>query len=210
MIDFAQLTYRVEPMRSQDLDQVMEIERGSFSAPWSRHAFDYELHYNEMAHYYIVRPRPGSNSFNPAGMMREQGTRPFWERWFGSEEIEMMREPIVGYGGFWKMVDEAHISTIAIAPGQRRQGIGELLLIAMIEAAQEIGSTLVTLEVRKSNATAQGLYSKYGFEIAGERKRYYSDNGEDAWIMTTPNITSAPYNRRLQDLKSVLLMRLSG
>jgi ribosomal-protein-alanine N-acetyltransferase len=85
-----------------------------------------------------------------------------------------------------------------------------LLLIAMIEAGQELGASLVSLEVRKSNASAQALYFKYGFEIAGERKRYYSDNGEDAWIMTTPNITSASFNQRLQELKSGILMRLSG
>lgn len=210
MIDFAQLTYRVEPMRSQDLEQVMEIERVSFSAPWSLHAFDYELHYNEMAHYYVVRHQSRNGSMHVAATDRESMTHPFWQRWFGSNPVESPPEPIVGYGGFWKMVDEAHISTIATAPELRRRGIGELLLIAMLEAAQELGSALVTLEVRKSNSSAQALYSKYGFEIAGERKHYYSDNGEDAWIMTTPNVTTALFNQRLRESKEILLGRLSA
>ncbi len=210
MIDFAQLTFRIEQMRSRDLEQVIEIERVSFSAPWSMHAFDYELHYNEMAHYYVVRPQPRNGFMHPAEIARHSAARPFWQQWFGNDQIGASRPPIVGYGGFWKMVDEAHISTIATAPARRRRGIGELLLIAMIEAAQELGSSLVTLEVRKSNASAQALYVKYGFEIAGERKQYYSDNGEDAWIMTTPNITLASFNQRLQELKGALLMRLSG
>lgn len=210
MIDFAELTYRVEPMRSQDLEQVMEIERVSFSAPWSMHAFDYELHYNEMAHYYVVRPQERNGLVHNAILEQANTTRPFWQRWFTNNSVEKPRLPIVGYGGFWKMVDEAHISTIAITPEQRRRGIGELLLIAMIEASQEHGSTLVTLEVRKSNTSAQALYFKYGFEIAGERKHYYSDNGEDAWIMTTPDITTASFNQRVQELKGILLQRLSA
>ncbi len=210
MIDFAQLTYRVESMRSQDLDQVMEIERVSFSAPWSLHAFDYELHYNEMAYYYVVRPQMHHDLMHGSVSARASASRPFWQRWFANNSIELTRQPIVGYGGFWKMVDEAHISTIAVTPEERRRGIGELLLIAMIEAAQENGAAVLTLEVRKSNVSAQALYRKYGFEIAGERKQYYSDNHEDAWIMTTPNITNASFNRRLSELKETVLQRLSA
>lgn len=210
MIDFAPLTYCVEPMRPHDLEQVMEIERVSFTAPWSMHAFDYELHYNEMAHYYVARPQMRNGLEHAALAERGGVARPFWSKWFTNEPPQSTREPVVGYGGFWKMVDEAHVSTIAIAPMQRQRGIGELLLIAMIEAAQEIGATVVTLEVRKSNASARALYSKYGFEIVGERMRYYSDNGEDAWIMTTPNITTASFSQRLQESKSVLFQRLSA
>jgi ribosomal protein S18 acetylase RimI-like enzyme len=86
------------------------------------HAFDYELHYNEMAHYYVVRQQPRNSFAYPAAIARESDKRSFWQRWFVSDQIEGLREPLVGYGGFWKMVDEAHISTIATAPTQRRRG----------------------------------------------------------------------------------------
>ena len=205
MIDLAALKYRVDPMRVADLPAVMEIERVSFTAPWTINAFEYELHYNEAARYFVARKN---------GRTERAGTgkiaRPFWARWLPVEpSAQTPRDPVLGYGGFWKMVDETHISTIAVAPQYRRRGIGELLVIAMIEASQAIGAKLMTLEVRKSNTSAQALYRKYQFEIAGERKRYYSDNGEDAWIMTTSEITAARFNARLRELRTALLARLA-
>jgi len=107
------------------------------------------------------------------------------------------------------MVDEGHISTVATHPQWLRHGIAELLLIAMTERAAEMGVRVMTLEVRVSNAGAQTLYRKFGFEVVGRRPHYYSDNREDALIMTTPPITSAEYQRFFQDRKAVLLTRLS-
>jgi len=107
------------------------------------------------------------------------------------------------------MVDEAHISTIASHPDWRRNGVGELLLVAMIESAAEMGAGVVTLEVRASNQGAQSLYRKYGFEQVGLRKRYYSDNNEDALIMSTSRITGAPFVSQFERLKGHLFRRLS-
>ncbi len=107
------------------------------------------------------------------------------------------------------MVDEAHISTLASHPDWRGQGVGELLLLAMIDRAAEIGGEVVTLEVRVTNNVAQALYQKYGFQVAGRRKGYYSDNGEDALIMSTPRVTAAAFNHRLQEQKGALFKRLA-
>jgi ribosomal-protein-alanine N-acetyltransferase len=117
---------------------------------------------------------------------------------------------IAGYAGFWVMVDEAHISTLATHPAWRRQGVAELLLIAMTEHAAEIGARVMTLEVRVSNTGAQALYRKFGFEVVGRRLQYYSDNREDALIMTTPPVASAEYQRIFQELKTGLLARLKS
>ena len=76
------------------------------------------------------------------------------------------------------------ITNVAVLPEYRKNGIGSMLISEMIKTAVTLKLELLTLEVRKSNIAAQGLYKKYGFDIIGERKRYYSDNGEDAWIMT--------------------------
>jgi ribosomal-protein-alanine N-acetyltransferase len=100
------------------------------------------------------------------------------------------------------MVGEAHIVTIAVRDEHRRMGVGERLLIACIEMALEYDQEVVTLEVRASNGAAQRLYEKYGFDRAGVRVRYYSDDHEDAVIMTTPEIASTGYRSRLADLKS--------
>jgi ribosomal-protein-alanine N-acetyltransferase len=89
------------------------------------------------------------------------------------------------------MVDEAHITTFAVHPEWRRQGIGRRLLLAMLVVAEEMRATRMTLEVRVSNLAAQALYRDHGFAIAGRRERYYTDDGEDAYVMTTPPLTSA-------------------
>lgn len=90
----------------------------------------------------------------------------------------------IGYAGFWNVSGEGDITNVAVLPEYRQQGIGSMLIKNMIKTAKELDIELLTLEVRKSNIAAQGLYNKYGFDIIGERKRYYRDNGEDAWIMT--------------------------
>lgn len=90
----------------------------------------------------------------------------------------------VAYAGYWHIVDEGHITNIAVHPSHRRCGLASRLLAHMLEEAQENGLHLLTLEVRVSNAAAIALYEKFDFTAAGIRKRYYSDNGEDALIMT--------------------------
>ena len=87
----------------------------------------------------------------------------------------------------WFIIDEAHIATIAVHPDFRRQGIGEQILIYALRAAQDEGARRAFLEVRTSNAGAQAMYKKYGFEIAGVRPHYYRDNNEDALLMNLEN-----------------------
>lgn len=90
---------------------------------------------------------------------------------------------IVGYSGMWVILDEAHITNIAVRPESRGQGIGEFLLRDMIERSKSRGARRMTLEVRVSNTVAQNLYKKLGFQARGRRKGYYSDTGEDAIVM---------------------------
>jgi ribosomal-protein-alanine N-acetyltransferase len=98
---------------------------------------------------------------------------------------------IIGFAGLWMLVDEAHITNIAVREKHRRQGIGEALLIAIIELAIKLGAHLITLEVRASNAEAQKLYAKYGFVRVGLRRGYYTDNREDAVLMSIEDVKSA-------------------
>jgi ribosomal-protein-alanine N-acetyltransferase len=118
--------------------------------------------------------------------------------------------PIVGYGGLWLTVDDAHITTIAVDPPHRGFGVGELLLNGLIDSAYELKARMLTLEVRVSNTVAQRLYIKYGFQPAGTRPRYYTDNGEDALIMWTEAIDTPEYQARLSELRRQLYTRLQS
>lgn len=92
-------------------------------------------------------------------------------------------EDIIGYCGMWLVIDEAHITNIAISPSQRGKKLGEALMKAAIDAAKAHGAKLMTLEARVSNIVAINLYKKLGFQNGGIRKGYYTDNQEDAIVM---------------------------
>jgi [ribosomal protein S18]-alanine N-acetyltransferase len=111
---------------------------------------------------------------------------------------------VVGYAGMWLMVDEAHITTFAVDPVWRRQRIGERLLLALLDLALARQAREATLEVRLSNLPARRLYEKYGFRPVGLRPSYYSDNGEDALIMTTDHLDGGRMRGRLDALRQAL------
>jgi ribosomal-protein-alanine N-acetyltransferase len=113
-------------------------------------------------------------------------------------------EDLLAYGGIWLMVDEAHITTFAVDPAWRRQGVGETLLLALLDLALARRASEATLEVRLTNVPARRLYEKYGFRPVGLRPRYYSDNGEDALIMTTEPLTGAAMRARVAALRAIL------
>ena len=109
---------------------------------------------------------------------------------------------IAGYVSVWYQGDEAHITEIAVKGTLRGRGVGELLLIGSLKAAIGHGSKVMTLEARVSNFIAHRLYQKYSFKSVGIRKAYYSDNREDAVIMTTSQIDTPEYSAlfsRLQE-----------
>jgi len=117
--------------------------------------------------------------------------------------------PIVGYAGLWLMVDEAHVTTIGVHPDHRGHGVGELLFLGLADIARQLRAFRMTLEVRVSNLGAQALYRKYGMENAGVRRRYYSDNGEDAYIMWSEPINSREFQARIAQLREQLASRMA-
>ena len=118
--------------------------------------------------------------------------------------VARVGDEIAAYGGMWLMVDEGHIITFAVHPIWRRQRIGERLLLAFLDLAGDRGAQEATLEVRLSNLPARRLYEKYGFRPVGLRPRYYSDNGEDALIMTTDPLAGAPMLERILGLRAAV------
>jgi ribosomal-protein-alanine N-acetyltransferase len=113
-------------------------------------------------------------------------------------------DEVVAYGGVWLMVDEAHVTTFAVHPRYRRRRIGERLLLALMDLSLDRHAREATLEVRLSNLGARRLYEKYGFRPVGIRPRYYSDNQEDALIMTTEPLSSPAMRDRIVRLRAAL------
>ncbi len=186
--------YQVRPMTVADIQQVAEIERESFPTTWPQTAYRRELA-TRLARYLVVID--GAHDL-PA---LEPSRRSLLGRVFRRAEPPPTTEHIVGYVGMWLMVDEAHVVAIAVRESYRGRGLGERLLADAIEVALASGQENVTLEVRRSNTGAQALYEKYGFLKVGVRPRYYSDNHEDAIIMSTPPIRSGNYQERFGELR---------
>lgn len=189
------LPYLVEPMTIGDIDQVMAIERVVFAAPWSARAYRYEITKNAHSTMLVVR-----KALTPAGPLVQLG------RLLGLGAPM----PLLGYAGFWLLVDEAHICTIAVQPKWQGQGFGELLLISLLEHGMKLGASRATLEVRVSNNSARALYEKYGFETISRRKEYYTDNKEDAYIMTTLPFETDQFQVNLDGRRRKLYDRLGA
>jgi ribosomal-protein-alanine N-acetyltransferase len=147
----------IRTMSIADLKAVLEIDRLSFPLPWSERTYRYEINENPSSYMYVVEVQEG------------------------------LKPKVVGYVGFWFIVDEAHISTLAVHPDYRGHGMGELLLQTAVNHAERLRAKIVTLEVRISNQTAINLYRKFVFKVVGCRPRYYRDNNEDALLMTREN-----------------------
>ncbi|BAS28667.1 ribosomal protein S18-alanine N-acetyltransferase [Limnochorda pilosa] len=153
-----QFDVAVEPMRLRDLGDILKIERLSFPTPWSRYAFLSELLENDRAYYLVARAFP-------VGQPRPRRARP------------------VGYAGVWLVLDEGHVTNVAVHPDFRGYGIGRTLMEAVEDLVREKGGKRMTLEVRRTNLVAQTLYRSLGYKSAGVRRGYYRDNNEDAFIM---------------------------
>jgi len=124
--------------------------------------------------------------------------------------VARLEDVVIGFAGIWLMVDEAHVTTFAVDPAWRRRGVGERLLLALLDVSVARRAREATLEVRLSNMAARRLYEKYGFRPVGIRPRYYTDNGEDALIMTTEPLESASMRERVSRLRADLESRTLG
>ena len=165
------MRYTIREMRLEDVPQAIEIDRESFPTQWPVLPYKKDLMYNDMAHYLVA---------------------------CGATAARKQR--VYGVIGLWLMAGDAHIMTLGLRQAQRRQGIGEQLLISAIDLTLTLKAKVMTLEVRSANEPAQALYAKYGFTKTGHRRRYYS-SGEDAVIMSSDALTSDSFQGKFQQLK---------
>jgi ribosomal-protein-alanine N-acetyltransferase len=199
-------------LQTEDIDQVIAIEREAFTPLWITTPFKRELN-NQYACYLVVCDSPELEE-EAVGSEPEE-PKSLWSRVIsGAQRLVPSNQGdaapsahIAGYVSVWYQGEEAHITEIAVREERRGNGIGELLLIGSLREAVKYGSTVMTLEVRVSNFIAQRLYEKYEFKDVGTRKAYYSDNREDAVIMTTSPIQSEEYQNVFRELQETYLTR---
>lgn len=146
-------------MNSNDIEQLNAIDQASFSMPWPKRAYEYELNENPHSRLWVAEVTYPDGSKRVAGMIV-----------------------------LWLIIDVAHIATLAVHPDLRGQGIAKYLLATAIRAGIQNGASEATLEVRAGNKIAQKLYRLFCFKVVGRRPHYYQDNKEDAVIMTVYNL----------------------
>ena len=210
----------IRRMTTADIDQVIEIEREAFAPLFMGASLKRDVN-NKYARYLVAfQPEAAESEPEPVPAELPQtptadGDDSLWGRMVKGVRGMVGRQPaagsqasdIAGYVGLWFQGNETHITEIAVREELRGNGIGELLLIGSVRVALERGSTVLTLEARVSNFIAQRLYEKYGFKEVGIRKNYYSDNREDAVIMTTSPIHAADYREKFRQLQEAFLDR---
>ena len=203
------MSLHVRPMCNEDVAQVKEIDREAFPTQWPPPDYRRELQ-NPLARLIVVCDADKTVTEPEVQAPLEKGisglaskVRRLWcrERFFEDKLSSSDRRYVLGFAGIWVMADEAHLTNIAVRKQYQRQGIGEQLMISIIDLAAEFKADFITLEVRVSNTAAQSLYSKYGFTKISVRRGYYTDNREDALIMSTESIASATFQARLKRLK---------
>lgn len=206
--------YSVRPMNADDIPQVSAIDREAFPTEWPPPSFKREL--NSSMVRYVVAQDDFRQVVSDTNTVLKRST---WESLISGIRHMLGRNDapadaavqnirlIVGYASIWMMVDESHVTSIAVRRSHQHQGIGEMLLMAIVKLSLQMKAQVVTLEVRASNHSAQALYAKYGFRNVGIRRRYYTDNGEDAVIMTTDKINTPAYQAKLRELEAAFQRR---
>jgi [ribosomal protein S18]-alanine N-acetyltransferase len=168
----------IQPISSAVLPAVLELDNLCFGKLWTLEAYQRELDSpnSELLGLFLEKPQDKGDrkSAGVAGGAGEATT---------NYPLPITHYPLLAIGCFWAILDEAHITLLAVHPDYQGQGLGQAMLWGLMQAARDRALERATLEVRASNQPAISLYSKFGFQLAGRRRRYYKDTNEDALIL---------------------------
>ncbi len=168
-----------QPTREQ-LPAILDLDRGCLGGFWSADGYAKELD-RASSQFWVLEP------------VATEGTP---------------LPPLLGFGCFWGILDEAHITILGIHPDYQGQGLGQALLLSLLQVARQQGLEWATLEVRVSNQTARSLYGKFGFQEAGRRPRYYPDTGEDALLLWRGGLQHPEFCDLLREWQTAAIARL--
>jgi [ribosomal protein S18]-alanine N-acetyltransferase len=165
------LDLTIKPISVDEIEPVVILDRLCFGGLWSIDSYRRELT-NDNSHFLGVSI---------------------------DRSLEPETSGIIGFGCFWAILDEAHITLLGVHPQYQRQGLGKLLICALLDKARSIEMARATLEVRASNQGAIDLYERFGFQTVGRRKKYYQDTGEDGIIMWRGGLQHPNFTHMVND-----------
>ena len=193
VVTVSPLPVTIEALTEENLSAVIQMDKACFGGLWTEEGYRREIN-SPNSQLLVIKPKPKQGQLSPNASRLE------------TEHNNVA--PLMGLGCVWFILEEAHITILAIQPPYRRQGLGQLLLITLLETAIQRQSEWATLEVRISNQTAQKLYEKLGFITIGQRKKYYKDTGEDALILWNKGLQKRSFHHDLEQLKQQTVARL--
>ena len=194
----------IEELTEENLSAVIQMDKDCFGGLWTEAGYRREIA-SPNSQLLIMKSASGAtehrlnhvNEHLPEHGPILSSPQPFTE------------PKIIGIGCVWFILEEAHITVLAIQAPYRRQGLGQLLLTTLLDAAIQRQSEWATLEVRISNLPAQKLYEKFGFITIGQRKKYYPDTGEDALILWNKGLQKRSFHHDLEQLKYTTVEQLN-
>ncbi|MCL1473532.1 ribosomal protein S18-alanine N-acetyltransferase [Argonema antarcticum] len=178
----------LKPLTPELLPAVVKLDRECFGGLWTLESYQRELDSPNSDILILLKEENDEESLSP----------------------DPCHTPILGLGCLWAILDEAHITILAVHPHHRAQGLGMALLTALLSQAWQRGLERATLEVSASNETALSLYQKFGFRIAGRRRGYYQDTGEDALILWLSGLGHPEFDKTLADWDRQVRTRLAS
>jgi [ribosomal protein S18]-alanine N-acetyltransferase len=191
----------LHPLTPALISSAIELDRRCLGGLWTRAGYEREL---ESPNSKLLTLQPSTVFVKPEFADKTSSAFPNLQ----TSNPTQSQTPMLGLGCLWAILEEAHITILAIDPHYQRQGLGQALLYALLVTARHQKSEWATLEVRASNQSALTLYEKFGFETVGKRRRYYPDNGEDALILWHRGLQQPEFGKKLQDWRQRIDDRL--
>jgi ribosomal-protein-alanine N-acetyltransferase len=197
----------LKSLTTEQLDAVVELDRLCFGGLWTRSGYERELgspNSRLLALEATSAPEASGSVVPSSEVLTQQAAKT------SAKTVPAAPTLLVGFGCFWSILEEAHITIIAVHPDYRCQGLGQLLLYALLWEARQHQLERATLEVKPSNQAALSLYQKFGFKEAGRRRRYYKDTGEDALILWRGGLQSPECEEMLNRCYQQVKLRLEA
>jgi ribosomal-protein-alanine N-acetyltransferase len=186
----------LKPLTVEQLSAAVALDQLCFGGLWTRSGYEQELN-SPCSQLLVLEAATGLRDSGLSTQSSEILTQTSLRA--DVETAPTTKNSLVGLGCYWSILEEAHITILAVHPEYQRQGLGKFLLYALLRDARRRKLEWATLEVKPSNQAALSLYQKFGFTEAGRRRRYYKDTGEDALILWRKGLQTLEFEETLAE-----------